>query len=262
MQLSVFFKFVLLHLIFFMNPIFANPKQIHFAYQNTNNYPFQTGKGETIDWEKPGILIEMFNILEKKLNIQIIYSRFPWKRSLFELKSGKVDGLFEASFKQKRLVYGQYPQKHGKTDESRRTNYNSYYVYTRKNSNVFWDGINIKNVPKGICAEREYSIVDDLQKKGHIVHEFNDTAKCMELLSNGRVDAVAALELAANSILRTNYKQFKNIIVLQPALKTKVYHLMLSHQFVKKYPKLSEKIWDTVKEIRESKEMKVIYSKY
>jgi len=262
MQVLVFFKFVLLSFIFYMTPLFANPKQIHFAYQNTNNYPFQTGEGETIDWEKPGILIEMFSILEKKLNIQIIYSRFPWKRSLFELKSGKVDGLFEASFKEKRLKYGQYPQQDGEIDNNRRTNYNSYYLYTNHNTNVFWDGENIKNTPKGICAEREYSIVDDLRKKGYIVHEVNATAKCMELLSNGRVDAVAALELAGSSILRKNYKQFKNVKMLQPALKTKVYHLMLSHQFVKKYPKLSEKIWDIVKEIRESKEMKVIYSKY
>jgi len=248
--------------IFFNTYIFANPKIITFAYQSTHNYPFQTGEGEYINWKKPGVLLEMFKILEKQIGIKIIYKRFPWKRSLFELKSGKVDGLFEASYKEKRLAHGQYPMKNGQVDISRRTNYNSYYLYTKDDSMLTWDGKNIKNIKKGICAEREYSIVDDLRKKGFFVHELNDTTKCMELLNNGRVSAVAALELAGDSILRKKDKQLKSIVKLQPVLKRKVYHLMLSHQFVKRHPQLAEKIWDTIKKIRESDEMKAIYIKY
>jgi len=262
MKVSAALKIMFSISIFLTTSLFSNPKTITFAYQNTNNYPFQTGEGDNTNWAKPGILLEMFQILEKKIGIKITYKRFPWKRSLFELKSGKADGLFEASYKKKRLVYGQYPMKNSQIDISRRTNYNSYYLYTKLNSTVSWDGENIKNIEKGICAEREYSIVDDLRKKGFLVHEFNTTTKCMELLNNGRVSAVAALELAGDSILRKNNNEFKEIKKLQPSLKTKVYHLMLSHQFVKKYPKLSEEIWDVIKKIRESEDMKIIKSKY
>ena len=91
-----------------------------------------------------------------------------------------------------------------------------------------------------------------------VVHEFNTTTKCMELLDKGRVSGVAALELAADTILK---KIFTKIIKIKPALKTKVYHLMLSHQFIKKYPKFSKVIWDTIAQVRESEEMKMINKK-
>ena len=49
---------------------------------------------------------------------------------------------------------------------------------------------------------------------------------------------------------------------VKTALKTKAYYLMLSHQFIKKYPEFSEVIWDTIEEVRESEEMSVINKKY
>jgi len=240
----------------------AKPDTITFAYQNSHNYPFQTGTGANINWGKPGLLLEMLKIVEKEIDIKIKFVRFPWKRALFELKSGKVDGLFEASYKKKRLDFGKYPLKNGKIDTNRRTNYNSYFLYTLSGSDVQWDGINIKNLKKGICAEREYSIVDDLRRSGIAVHEQNNTKKCLELLNNNRIDAVAALEMATDKILEQEQSKFKNLKKLQPALKNKVYHLMLSHQFTKKYPELSEYIWDTLEKVRNSNEMMDIRKKY
>lgn len=257
-----FFRYFTIIIFIFNTAIYAQPEKITFAYQNTINYPYQTGNSNTINWDKPGTLIEMFKIVEKKLGIKIDFIRVPWKRALFYLENGKVDGLFEASYKEKRLVFGEYPMKDRKVDIQRRTNYNSYYLYTRSDSKLQWDGKKISNIGRGICAEREYSIVDDLRKMGVAVHEFDNTTKCMTLLKNKRVDGVAALELAGDSILSKDKENYKKIVKEKMALKTKAYYLMLSHQFIKKYPKTSEVIWNTIAEVRESNEMEVINKKY
>jgi len=262
MNKSHVFKLCIIVFLLFLTSLHAKPNKITLAYQNTINYPFQTGNSNEINWEKPGTLLELFKIVEKKLNIKIVFVRVPWKRALFDLKDGTVDGLFEASYKQKRLSFGVYPTKDGIVDEKKRTNYNSYYLYKRLDSSLTWDGVSFKNISKGICAEREYSIVDDLRKMGVAVHEFNDTTKCMELLKNKRVEGVAALERAADSILSKDKNMYKEIIKLKPALQTKAYYLMLSHRFVNKYPKFSEVFWDTVSLVRDSKEMEIIRKNY
>jgi len=254
-------KFSLFLFIFNSTIIYAKPLELTFAFQNTINYPYQTENNNNINWNKPGILLEMLKLVEKKINIKIHFKRFPWKRALFELKEGNVDGLFEASFKKKRLEFGLYPLKNGKVDEQRRTNYNSYYLYKRKKSKLSWNGIFFKYASKGICAEREYSIVDDLRKKGVIVLELSETTKCLLLLNSNKVDGVAALQLAGDTIIKKN-KNMSNIVKVKPSLSTKAYYLMLSHQFVKKHPKIAEIIWDTIAEVRESQDMELINKKY
>jgi len=241
---------------------YAKKTELLFAYQNSDNYPFQTGNSQDIDWGKPGIILELLKIVEKEADIKINFKRLPWKRALFELKNGHVDGVFAASYKSKRLAFGAYPKNNGKVDESRRTHVNSYSLYTLKKSKVTWDGKTFKNLSTHVCAERAYSIVDDLQKMGVKVYEVNNTKKCMELLANGRVEAVAALELAGDAILKNQKNLYVKIQKLQPTLKTKAYFLMLSHKLVEKESGISKKIWDTIKAVRESKEMMDINAKY
>ena len=198
---------LLLYLILVCINIYANPTHITLALQNTNNYPYQTGNSNTINWTKPGILLEMFKLIEKEINYKIIFQRMPWKRALEELKHGRVDGLFAASYKQNRLKYGLYPEVDGHIDKTKRTHLNSYFFYKLKKSSLSWDGTSLKNFANGICTERGYSVVDDIRKIGVTVHEFNNTSKCMQLLYNSRVEGVAALEFAADSIINEKIKR-------------------------------------------------------
>ncbi len=253
-------RYILLFIILLNISAYSKPHKIIIAYQNTDNYPFQTQNSQETNWRKPGVLLEMFKIVERKLKIKIDFKRYPWKRALFEMKHGKIQGVFSASYKSNRLEFGRYPRDGDKMDVNRRTHYNSYSLYKRSSSNISWNGKILKNITKNICAERAYSIVDDLKKMGFDVYEVSYTSKCIELLYNKRVDAFAALELAGDSLLTQN--KYQNIVKITPALKTKAYYLMFSHQFVEKYPKLSEQIWDTIQVVRDSKEMKSIYKKY
>jgi len=260
MSLPKLFKHLVLYVLLFTINIYAKPIEIIIAYQNTDNYPFQTQNSQVTNWKKPGVLLEMLKIVEKKMNIKIQFIRYPWKRALIELKQGKIQGVFSASYKPKRLEYGHYPKNGDEIDLNRRTHYNSYSLYKRASSNISWNGKVLKNLTRDICAEREYSIVDDLKKMGFNVYEVSYSSKCMELLYNNRVDAFATLELAGDALLKQS--KYKNIVKVIPALKTKAYYLMLSHQFVDKHPTLSEQIWNTIQIVRDSKEMESIYMKY
>ena len=255
-----FFKYIVFFLLIFNTSLYSKTNEITIAYQNTISYPFLTGNSNTTNWDKPGALLEMMKLVEKKIHIKIVFKRVPWKRGLFELKSGEVDALLAASYKKERLDFGVYPTKNKQIDISKRTHYNSYYLYKIKNAPTLWDGKTFTNVSKGICVEREYSIVSDLRKNAVLVHEFNSTLKCMDILNNDRVDAVAALEFTGDYIIKQT--KYKNIVKVNNALKTKVYHMMMSHKFVNAHPKLSELIWDTIEKVRESQEMKNIYNKY
>lgn len=240
----------------------ADTVAVTFGYQDSSNYPYQTGDGARINWEKPGVAVEHLQHVEKMMNIRIRFKRFPWKRGLVWLQEGNIDGLFSASYKPERTVFGAYPVKRGQVDQDRRSYYNTYYLYKIKGSPLSWDGKAFDNLKFGLSAVRGFSIVSDLKKMGILVHEFNNTTKCMNLLIQGRVDGVAALELAGDSIVSENQRRFERVTKVEPALKRKAYYLMLSHQFIEKHPDLSETIWHAIATVRESDVMKTIHKKY
>ena len=253
--------FVLISILFAYD-IHAESLKLTFAYQNTSNFPFQTGNGSEIDSEKPGIAVELIMLAAKKIKIEIKFIRLPWKRGLDNLENGKIDGLFNASFKTERLEFGVYPMKEGTVDKNRKSYSNTYVLYTLKSSIVTWDGKRIGNLERAIGAPRGFSIVDDLRKMGIKIEESTSTMINFKKLYKGRIDGVAALESAGDSILDINKKEFGNIEKMQLPLKSKPYYLMLSHQFVEENPKIAENIWDTIALVRESEEYKQITAKY
>ncbi len=77
----------------------------------------------------------------------------------------------------------------------------------------------------------------------------------------GKLQGVAALSLAGDFYLNRQKFKYKEIRKVEPALVAKPYYLMLSHQFVKKYPKLSQDIWNALEEIRKD-DIEKISNKY
>ncbi len=250
-------------LSFLPKDIMATPQKVLFVYEDKHNFPFYMDKGTEINWKKPGVSIEMLKLVESKLNITVQFARQPWKRCKIELQNGRVDGIFNASFKPERIKIGVYPTKNGKVDPSRRITTITYVLYTLKDSLLRWDAKNKKiyNVTGNIGAPYGYSIADDLIKWGIPVEESSTTYTDFQKLIRDRVDGVAALELAGDFYLKKYPDRFKDIKKISPPLVTKPYYLMLSHQFVKKYPQLSEKIWNALAEIR-VKEFNKIIQKY
>lgn len=239
----------------------VSAKSITFKvyYEDREQPPYYLGNSDLIP-KNPGVAVEMVKLLEKHVDqIRVKLVRAPWNRCKKSLEAGLADGIFNASFKKKRLKIGSYPWKGNQVDDSRRITELSYSLYLPKNSPLKWDGMRLSGLKGSIAAPAGYSIVDDLEKKHGIkVLQAPGTANLMLMLKNKRVMAIAAQTVTGDSFLRPG-GDFNEFIVKHPIpLVSKNYFLMISKPFQKKHPKLTESIWNAIREIRESQFSKLM----
>lgn len=244
---------LILVLVFFgcFNNAFAQTMELKFVCENKEDFPNVIGNSQSIDWKMPGASVEALKLLEKKLNVKVNVYRAPWKQALEnDVKEGIADGIIPISYKKERAVFGVYPMKDGTPDDKKSLFSQSYNFYRLKKSNIDWDGKELRNFKGKIGAPKGYSIVDDLRKLGYDVEESDGTLTDMKKLIAGKIQAVAAMSLSGNHLLKTNPDLNNSIEKVERVISTKVYFLMLSNQFVKKNPQMAEKIWDALGEIR------------
>lgn len=231
----------------------ASSEKITFAYENREQYPYYLGYTTKIP-SKPGIAVEMVMLLEKKISsisIKINLIRRPWKRCLYLLQRGEVDGIFKATFKPERMNFGSFPMKNGQIDTSKNMVMISNSLYTVRGSENIWDGT-ISSLKVSVSAPRGYSIVDYLKKRGVTVIESNNSYNCLQKLSVNRISAAAIQDIKGDAWLKKVPVKFKEIVKLSPPLTTQLQYLMLSHNFVDKKPELSKTIWNMIEIIRET----------
>jgi polar amino acid transport system substrate-binding protein len=228
--------------------LFAEKIDFIISYENKNQSPYYRGSGTLTPLKNPGITVEIMEIVAKKLNLNLKYKRAPWKRVLINLKTNKVQGIFKASFKEERKEIGHYPLKGDKIDTRRSIERLSYSLYGLKNNKI-WDGKNLKSIKGTIGALRGYAIVKDLTNKGLLVQEVDSTKSLFQMLKSGRIDYAAHLSIVGNNTIKNN-KLFKQIKEFSPPLNVKNQYLMISKKFYKNNKVLSEKIWDTIYEVR------------
>jgi polar amino acid transport system substrate-binding protein len=240
----------------------AQAPVITLACEDKMDFPNVLGNSLEVDWKKPGVSVEFIKQMAEELGLKVVIKRLPWKRALeLELKGGKIDGLFPVSYLKEREGFGVLPMKDGKADDSRSMLVSAYCFYKLKTSPLEWDGKALKHLEGPIGAPRGYSIVEDLKQSGYQVQESDDARKDLRRVAQGWLGAVAALEAAEDYILESSPELNSAVIKLQPPISRKHYFLMLSHQFVRKYPDLAQKLWDKSREMRD-KELPRILRKY
>ncbi len=249
--MKVFCKFVMLFLLIGIFTGIAQAKTLTFVCEDKQDFPTIMGNGNTVLDEKPGMGVEAIRMLEKKVGITVIIKRIPWKRCLNELEKGKADGLFTASYKEKRKQFGIYPEKNGQVDPSKRFTASSYAFYKLKSTTLNFAGKDYSTFTGKVGGPLGYSIVDDLKKKGLQMEESASTEIDFKKLVATRLQAVAALELTGDYYLTTNNSFSAKIEKMNPLIVEKPYYFMVSHQFYAKDPGLAEKIFDAIVEIRE-----------
>lgn len=231
------------------------PPVMKFCHEDVDVYPW-------VLKDRPGLNVIHMRAVEQKLGIKFEITPLPWRRCQEELREGKVDGIFAASYKTERLEIGHYPMTADKTDATRAMMYDGYSLYRLKGSTAQWDGSKL-SVAGSVGAQPGYSIIDQLKQLGVRVDDGTKTADDnLKKLLGGRVEAVALQTLEGDNSLANNPEFASKVEKVKPPLVDKPFFLMLSKQFVAKYGDFSKDIWKTLAEVRESPDYKAKMSAF
>lgn len=222
------------------------PKPIALVYDTNENPPFTYGVGTDIDPKKPGFVIELIKAAANHAGIPVTFNRVPWARGLAMVEAGEADGAFMSSYTEERLRYGVYPMRDGQPDAARRLTDLSYWLYTRQNSGVVWDGKTITNLHTPIAATTGYAVVPILEKMGLTVETDPIHMRNLHKLESGDVDAYAELQAHIDGLIKAYPKQFQSIVKLEPAIRTTPYYLMVSKIFYAARGPDAERLWDAI----------------
>ena len=232
------------------------------VYNITENPPRIMGDGSFIDWSKPGVTIELLKMIERKVGVQFQFKRMPWKRCLYMVEHGAADAAFHASYKTARAKYGVYPSQDGKLDPSRSIFKLTYRLYVKKGSGVKWNGNTISNVSRPIGTQLSFAIADDLRRMGYEVVEEASVDTNLNKLAAGRISAYADMEKMVDNTLRKNNPRYQAIEKLDPPLSEKVYYLLVSKTFADRHPQLTERIWDALRDAKQTDAYRKMLKKY
>jgi polar amino acid transport system substrate-binding protein len=216
---------------------------ITLCFERADVPPWRTinGKGHNFD---------LLRQVETRLGITFDYQSMPWKRCLAQVRANEVGGAFAVSFKADRLDVGVYPGG-SNPDASRRLHIDRYMLLRRKGSKVEWDGKTLRNLEGAVGVQLGYSVGDFLRSMKLQVDEGSQrSTELAQKLVAGRIGAAAMG--GGDSISIMHGPLASQLELLPVPLTEKPYFLLLSHALVNSNPKLAEKIWATIEDVRNS----------
>jgi polar amino acid transport system substrate-binding protein len=264
-MMKLFFKWVL-PIFFIMSALCwadDSKQSVKILLSYSKYPPYVMDEGVDINWELPGISLELLRLAEKKLGLKFEYYRTDWKRGLYMIEQGDGDAIFPSSYQEKRAKYALYPMKDKKPDPSRAIRTYAYWLYIRTDSEVTWDGQRIGNLKKPVAAAKGNSIVADLKNERYAVDDSShEYTPMLEMLLNYRVDAIAGFDVAVDREIAKHPEYCKDIKKISIPLREKNGYLMFSKHFAKKHSDTMEQIWDMIRTIKTSPELEKIRQKY
>lgn len=234
-----------------------------FAYDSNDGFQGFTEVGNLIPEDNPGYDVEILLMIEELVPVKFRFKRMPWKRCLTELGQGTVSGV-NGSYKKERESLGVYPRlANGELDGSKRIASGDYVLATLKGSQLNFDHQHKKflNQTGVVAAPQGYSIVADFKKYGIDLYENKGgVMPLIKMLTLGRVEGILA-HLKSIQYEMEKHSGFSNIEIKLPPIKSKNYYLIISHDFYRKHPELSQQIWNALEKIRDEYG-KDLYTKY
>ena len=248
---------ILLVVISCSNKVESNDLQeVILTCDSIGSFPEVMGDSSGFNWDHPGVVPEMLKLVEQKAGVKFIFRRQNWKTALEnDLKNDLTNGLFTVSYKKEREAYGVYPKTGDSLqilDADKCIYYYCFKFYKNKSSQVAWDGHMLTNFNGIVGVTRQYLIGNDLQSMGYIIDESDYALKNLKKVADGRLEICAEFEDHAKNILANQPELLNLLEEIEQPLVNKPLYLMLSKQFVAKYPEVAQKIWSSLSEIRKS----------
>ncbi len=216
---------------------------VTLCFERQQVLPWRTVEGR-------GLNFEMLKLVAARLDIVFAYQSMPWKRCLEQLKANQVGGAFAVSFNTSRMEVGGFPGGNP-ADASKRMHIDKYVLIRRKGATIDWDGKTLKNVDGAIGVQLGYSVSEFLRAMDVAVDEGSQRAgELAQKLLAGRL-AAAAMGGSDAAVLMNGPLGAQLEVVPVPLIE-KPYFLVLSHALVAGQPKLAERIWKGIEEVRNS----------
>ncbi len=248
--------------IFLTVPVHAKqdaPTRMTIATSDFNLFPW-------FFTDSTGVMIEALNIVGKRLNVEITFKHYPFLRAMAMLEQGQLDGYAPATFKEYRRKFGQFPDTEGgQLDTKKAVFFEGYSIYTLKDSNLDFDGKNFSNLIGKIGTQPGFAVIKNLKALGvgdHLDSGAKGQENNLKKVLSGRIQAAALLQTSADYFLKTDARFSSQIKRLPIPISDEGLYLVLSHNFVKTYPEFSQKLWQTIEQLRNSKEFKKLFEKY
>ncbi len=210
----------------------------------------------------PGWQVEMFNAAELLAGVRFKYVFVPWDQALRLVRTGRIEAVFNSTFKTDRSVYGVYPMKDGQADRSRASTLDHYSLYIYKGAPVSWDGkLSLGN--NGLVGfEKGAAIKPIIEKLGVPYREVNTYTAMLSLLAAKRVTAIAGVSGSIDWQIKSNPGRFAAIQKLEPPLQRRAAYLMFSKQYCSKRSEVCEAVWNAIGQVRRSPGFAAIRARY
>ncbi len=157
---------------------YAESRRIQVVYTEWFPYTFQqNGKAA-------GFEIEILKAVLGNMNIKVEFKKYPWKRCLHELKSGKADGLVSMLKTNDREFYTYYPDTHISLSKT--------VLVTRTDTEISFDGSygNLSEYSIGVIQGFGYG--DTFDKADYLKKDAVTNAEMLiKKLLAGRNDIIA-----------------------------------------------------------------------
>jgi polar amino acid transport system substrate-binding protein len=201
----------------------------------------------------------LFTLLDRvsdRLAVRFDIVRVPWARCLFDVQNGDRDGAIGASYLPERDAIGVFPlDPLGKPDPTKRISIEGYYLYTRTDSDVGWDGKQISHLTGSVAVKINASIIAKLKSLGASPIEVNSDWKSLfEMVIDNHAQAATMLSDRGDRILAQNKDIADKIHKIPVPLEEKPYYLMLSHQLSNARQGFANEVWETIESVRDAGE--------
>lgn len=224
----------------------AAPIRFLVGYPTEAAAPYYLDSGTEIPANNPGYSVEVMQEVGKRVKeVRFQLVRCEFSGCLEQIKTGKLDGLFNVPYREHWLFTGKYPFSKAKVDPRQKLYGEEYALYRVKdNRRITTDGDRIYGLKgKGIAVKNESPVIPLLEANNYPVLSFPTTTEALQAMLRREVPASVLVVEHVETLARMHPELTDLIGRAEYSLFEEDYYLMLSRQFYAKKPWLAEKIW-------------------
>ncbi len=226
---------------------------ISICYEEQTFKPFIFGKGE-----HRGLLVDLTREAALAVNLQVEYTRLPWKRCVAQFYNGSIDAVFGMIWSEARDSKATFPKAlDGSLDSQRHIWTSIYSVFVKKDTDLVWNGLEFKNLRYGVSAPSGYIAYDKLIELEAIPDMNIVAAQGFRLVSQGRLDGYVFEQLAGEQLAKKLNLSDEITVLPIPFLSTNWY-VPVSNEFYQHHADKAEQFWTEIKTLRETKSQELL----